>query len=85
MNRNEVTTAENLQIGDRFYKLGDKKKEVLQMIQHEAKVTHFRTYKLFCCPSLAIDNNLMNQKLKDYQIKPIIKETQVVFLKNVND
>lgn len=85
MNRNELTTAENLKIGDRFYKLGDKKKEVFEMIAHEAKATHFRTYKLFCCPALAMDNKLMQKRLKDYQIKPILKETKVIFLKNVND
>lgn len=85
MNRNELTTAENLKIGDRFYKLGDKKKEVLQMVLNNTKVTHYRTYRFFCCPVSAIDNTLMSQKLKDYQIKPILKETKVIFLKNVND
>jgi hypothetical protein len=85
MTRNQLTTAGSLQVGDRFYKLGDKKKEVFQMIAHEAKQTHFRTYKLFCCPAIAMDNKLMSQKLKDYQIKPIIKDTKVVYLKNVND
>lgn len=85
MERNQRTTAERLKVGDRFYKLKDKKKQSLQIVEHHSKQTKYRTYSLFCCPSLAIDNKLMSDVLKKSQYSPILKDTEVVFLRHVNE
>jgi hypothetical protein len=73
MERNTTTTASELQIGDRFYKCNDKHKTVLQMVEHESKVTKYQTYKHWCKPDGA--------KFPD----AIKGDTMVVFLRNVND
>lgn len=85
MLRNTITTAEYLKPGDRFYKKADKRKQPLQLVEHEAKQTQYRTYKLFCCPADILDNKLMNEGLKRRQYAPILKDTAVVYLRNVND
>lgn len=70
LTRGQLTTAGNLSIGDRFYKASDKKKKVLQMVEHETKKTDYQTYNHWC--------------QADDQIKPeaIIAKTPVVFLRH---
>ena len=47
MERNTVATIRELEIGDRFYKSGDKNKVVYEKVDHEATQTHFQTYSNF--------------------------------------
>ena len=50
MERNTKVLAKELKPGDRFYKVVDKKRTVLEMVEHDAKKTHFQTYKYWCIP-----------------------------------
>jgi len=70
MERNTQTTVYHLQIGDRFYKVNDKKKWVYEMVEGEVKQTHFQTYKHFA--------------LKDGERYPdaIKSITEVIFLRH---
>jgi hypothetical protein len=47
MERNTKTAIYNLQIGDRFFKLNDKKKEVWEKVGHHIKQTKYQTYSNF--------------------------------------
>lgn len=73
MKRNEVTTAAALSPGDVFYKLKDKAKKALQMVEHSTTTTHYQTYKYWCAPN-------GNIKLAE----AIKGNTQVVFLRSLN-
>ena len=70
MERNTLTFAKNLQIGDRFYKATDRQKTVLQMIPGETKVTFYTTYDLWC------------RSDTDHRPKAIKSDTQVIFLRH---
>lgn len=84
MERNTVTTVAALKTGDRFYKVTDKHKKVLQIVQHAPKKTHFRTYKIFCCPVDILDGRL-GQTAKEGFYNPILKDTQVVYLRSADN
>jgi len=47
MQRNTRTTIEALEEGDRFYRLGDRGKEVWMKVESAAKQTGYQTYKHF--------------------------------------
>lgn len=70
MERNTLTTIDKLQVGDRFYKANDKKKEVWEVVEHETKQTHFQTYRFWAT----------NGKLK--YPEPVKKNTVLVFLRS---
>lgn len=78
----KLTTAGSLKLGDRFYKVVDKKKRVYQMVAGDQKQTQYRTYKLFCCPADIMDNSLMRDALKQAQNVAILKDTPVMFLRS---
>lgn len=84
MERNTITTVAELKPGDRFYKVNDKHKNVLQIVEDKPKKTHFRTYKIFCCQVGIVDGKL-HQTAKEGFFKPILKDTAVVYLRNVNE
>lgn len=73
MKRNQLTTAAALSPGDVFYKLKDKAKRPLQMVEHKATSTHYQTYNYWCAPN-------GNIKLAE----AIKGNTQVVFLRRLN-
>lgn len=83
MDRNTVTTADKLELGDRFYFANDKNKVVWQKVEHEIKVTHFQTYKHWCILASVADNPKMHPTAKATYVKPMRKETKVVFLRRV--
>lgn len=70
MERNTITTIDKLEIGDRFYKLNDKKKVCWTVVEAEKKTTYFRTYRFFA--------------MKDGENfpTPTNKDTQLVFLRH---
>lgn len=82
MQKFEQTIAGRLKVGDRFYKATDKKKTVYEIVEGEVKNTHWRTYRMFCCPAVAMDNEYMDARLKAYQNKPIQSDTKVVYLRS---
>lgn len=84
MEKNEVTTAGKLKIGDRFYKRSDKKKKALQMVEEGYKSKDLKTPKLFCCATDIIDNKYINDNLKRKQYQPILQNHGVVFLRHAN-
>lgn len=81
MKKNEVTTADNLQIGDRFYFLNDKNKVVWEMVEHEKKVTNYQTYSNWCIPA-SVSDGRGSETFKAAYVKPIRKETKVVYLRS---
>lgn len=85
MERNTRTTVKKLKLGDRFYKLGDKKKKAMQLVEGHVKATQFQTYKYFCCPADLMDNKLMTIDLKKRQFVAILKDTEVIFLRSVSE
>jgi len=72
MQRNEVTTAGELSIGDVFYKLKDKAKKPYEKVEGEAKVTEYATY--------SVNARRHGQKHTD----SMKSNTQVVFLRSVS-
>jgi hypothetical protein len=70
MERNTPTTIGELQIGDRFYKCSDKKKQVWEKVESEVKQTHFQTYRHFAKqPGMRFP-------------QPMNKATAVIFLRH---
>jgi hypothetical protein len=84
MERNTITTVANLKPGDRFFKVNDKNKKVLQIVEHAPKKTHFRTYKIFCCLVQIIEGRLTPTAKEGYY-SPILKDTQVVYLRSTSE
>ena len=84
MERNTVTTISALKPGDRFYKVNDKHKKALQVVEHAPKKTHFRTYKIFCCAVDIVEGRL-GQTAKEGFYNPILKDTQVVYLRSTEN
>jgi hypothetical protein len=72
MNRFGTYKAHQLAPGDRFYIGTDKKKTVCEMIQHQPKVTPYRSYTHFY---------ITNTNPKPQAID---RNTWVVFLRNSN-
>jgi hypothetical protein len=72
MERNTATTIDKLLTGDRFYKAGDKNKEVYTVWDGKTKRTKWQTYKYHA--------------LKDGEKYPVaIKATtQIIFLRHAN-
>jgi len=66
----QLTTIDQLQIGDRFYKANDKKKHPYTLTECDAKKTFFRTYKYFAT------------KDGERNPMPLVSTTQVVFLRS---
>lgn len=72
MERNTVTTIDQLRVGDRFYKQSDRKKIVWEKVFHATKKTHFMTYRFF-----AKQDGMLYPE-------PIKKSTQLIFLRHTN-
>jgi hypothetical protein len=70
MERNTQTTICELQIGDRFYRTGDKNKVVWEIVESDLLKTHFQTYKHFA----------IQAGMKFPQ--PMKKHTAVIFLRH---
>lgn len=83
MERNTPTTANQLKIGDRFYKLADKSRKPYEMVESDPKTTQYRTYKLFCIPAAIMDAPLLDDKKKRNQMEALLTGTPVVFLRHV--
>lgn len=75
MERNTITTASKLKIGDRFYKKGDKQRKALVLLKLEDK-------KYFFLPSDIFDNHLITETMKARQARPMLKDTTVVYLRS---
>lgn len=83
MQRLTVTTIDELQIGDRFYKASDKKKVTLVKVEHDVKRTYFRTYRNFCIEAAIYDAQKgILKPIHERFINPLNKETPVVFLRH---
>lgn len=85
MERNEVTTAEKLKPGDRFYKASDKRRKALQLVEDTPRNVQYKPSKLLCCPTDIIDNKLIREGLKRSQYNVLAKNTVVVYLRNIKD
>lgn len=73
MERNTKTTIDKLAIGDRFYKASDKNKTVLQKVAHAPFQTKHYRYTNWAIK----DNERHADKMRH--------DTEVIFLRNVND
>jgi len=76
MKRNEVTTVDKLQEGDRFYKLSTKDKKTFQFIGEESH-GKFEVFEAIMAKNGLIANRS--------HIKIFRGNTAVVFLRNVKD
>jgi hypothetical protein len=83
MERMTATTISELQDGDRFYKISDKKRETLVKIEHKPKWTKYRTYKHFAFPAAIYDaqRGIITNAMEIF-IKPMAWDTKVVFLRS---
>lgn len=81
MKKNEITTVDKLQIGDRFYFLNDANKVVWEMVDHESKSTFYRTYTHFCLLGSYADR-ISDRATRDRQAKGIQGNTKVVYLRS---
>ncbi|HCU46662.1 MAG TPA: hypothetical protein DF610_19265 [Sphingobacterium sp.] len=82
MKKNQLTTVDQLQIGDRFYFQNDNNKVVWEMVDHETKSTHFRTYRHFCLLGSYADRT-SDKRLRDQQAKGVQGNTNVVYLRSM--
>ncbi len=73
MERNTLTTIYHLKPGDRFYRHGDKNKDVWQKVEHETKTTGFQTYTHWA------------KKDGQKHPAPMKAATPVVFLRSVTE
>ena len=76
MNRNEVTTAAQLQPGDIFYKVGDAGKTKMQ-VHTIVDVTRQRDRRIVCVDA-SLDESLRH---KEYLQRWLPPQTKVVFLR----
>lgn len=81
MKKNEITTVDKLQIGDRFYFLNDTNKVVWELIQQEKKQTMYRTYSHFCLLGSYADRVDCPQK-RNLNSKGVMANTRVVYLRS---
>lgn len=81
MKKNQLTTVDQLQIGDRFYFQNDNNKVVWEMVDHETKTTHFRTYSHFCLLGSYADRTT-DQQWRNQQAKGVQGNTSVVYLRS---
>lgn len=70
MERNTKTEIRELKPGDRFYKAADRKKEVWEKVEDNAKQTRYQTYSHFA----KRDGDKFSQAFKS--------DTLVIFLRN---
>ncbi len=84
MTRNQITTADHLKVGDRFYKVKDKKKTPLQVVEADPKQKGYRTYKYWYCEAWVVDLSLHLTVHKARYIKAITGASEVVFLRHSN-
>lgn len=77
MQRNTLTTAEKLEVGDRFYLASTSTKRVHQMIAPKTEPTGLNNKEYFSCPA----DCLGTKREKDYT-QPIKKDTRVIFLRS---
>lgn len=73
MERNTQTTVKQLREGDRFYKVKDRNKKVLQMVPGKQVKTYFQTYNYFCKADTERHSQAINPN------------TQVIFLRHTNE
>lgn len=81
MKKNQLTTVDQLQIGDRFYFQNDSNKVVWEIVEHETKTTHYRTYKHFCLLGSFADRTT-DKQLRKHQSKGVQGNTNVVYLRS---
>lgn len=81
MKKNTMTTVANLQIGDRFYFQNDKNKVVWELVQHEKKSTHYRTYHHFCLLGTYADR-VTDPVMRKNNSKGLQADTKVVYLRS---
>lgn len=84
MKKHELTTVDQLQIGDRFYFPTDKSKVVWEMVEHETTSTHFRTYKYFCLVGSYADR-VSCPKQRNLNARGIMGNTKVIYLRSVKE
>ena len=78
MKRNTITTLDQLQVGDRFYKLADtaKAKSMYQIMDTDQQIRTIKQ-KHFACPV-----PFVGSKSEPSKTTPIMGNIQVVFLRN---
>ncbi|WP_149913515.1 hypothetical protein [Sphingobacterium cavernae] len=81
MKRNEVTTVDKLQIGDRFYFLNDKNKVVWEKVDFAVKTAHYRTYSHFALLGTYADR-VKDSVMRKNNSKGMQPDTRIVFLKS---
>lgn len=74
MQRNTITTAGELNMGDRFYIPTDRNKNPLQKVEGSQGSNHW------CCPVKFLGNTF-----EKHQTKPIKENTRVIFLRSTTD
>ncbi|WP_367867876.1 hypothetical protein [Pedobacter sp. WC2423] len=79
MKRNDVVTLDRLSVGDRFYKVGDNSKTMLQVMDTEKQVRTVKQ-KHFACPVSFLGTNSETNKTV-----PMMGNIQVVFLRNIDE
>lgn len=84
MKKNERTTVDNLQVGDRFYFQNDKNKVVWELISHDEKTTKYRTYRHFCLLGTYADR-VQDPVMRKNNSKGIMPTTQVVYLRSTKE
>lgn len=82
MKRNQITTLDKLQPGDRFHFPDDKKKIVMQVIgQPQPPIAG----RVICVPALIMDSpNLDNINLGNYK-KAYHSQREVTYLRSINN
>jgi len=72
MQRNQVTTAGELSIGDTFYKQSDKSKKVFEIVAGKVKQTQYATY------------GVNARRCGSKHAESMKNNTAVVFLRNIS-
>jgi hypothetical protein len=79
MKKNQITTVDQLQLGDRFYKLSDTAKvKNMYQVMDTTKQVRTAAQKHFACPISYVGSKVETQKTV-----PLSGNIQVVFMRNV--
>lgn len=83
MNKNEITTIDQLANGDRFYFLADKSKTVWQKVERKAKKTEYQTYRYWALQASLVDTVMQHSSIYFSNcIKAVNRETKIVYLRS---
>ncbi|WP_313234204.1 hypothetical protein [Sphingobacterium multivorum] len=82
MKKNQLTTVDQLHLGDRFYFANDNNRVVWEMVNHGVRPPFTRSTNYFCLLGSHADH-IKDKAIRDNMTKSIKGNTKVVYLRSM--